>query len=82
MFSATCSSPNDVSLMNDTVTGSETHDACVSITAGPAYAVDTTGNLTLRAGSSIEMGSGFSVELGGTLRLVTVGAPGMRLRYK
>jgi len=75
MFSATCSSPNDVSLMNDTVTGSETHDACVSITAGSAYAVETTGNLTLRAGSSIEMGSGFSVELGGMLRLVTVGAP-------
>ena len=74
-FSATCSSPDNVSLMNDTVTGSETHDACVSITVGPAYTVESTGDLTLRAGTSIELGDGFAVEAGGTLTLATGGAP-------
>ena len=74
-FAVTCSSPNAVSLMNDTVTGPETHDACVSITVGPAYTVDVTGDLTLRAGESIQMGSGFSVQLGGRLSVVTVDGP-------
>jgi len=74
-FAAACSGPNDLSLMNHTVTGPETHDACVSITVGPAYTVGATGDLTLRAGESIELSGGFSVELGGLLSAVIVNGP-------
>jgi hypothetical protein len=43
------------------------YEACTSLTAGPDVTVNSTGDLTLRAGSKIVFGSGFSVRTGGRL---------------
>jgi adhesin HecA-like repeat protein len=51
------------------VTGSETHRACDTLTAGPDVTVASGGNLTLRAGTRIVLQDGFHVESGGALAL-------------
>ncbi|MDH3814560.1 MAG: zinc-dependent metalloprotease [Acidobacteriota bacterium] len=61
----TCSIDLHYALQNHTITTAETHEACRSITAGPDVTVTSTGNLTLRAGESITLDDGFSVESGG-----------------
>ena len=60
-----CTIDFNYALQNHTITTAETHEACLSITAGPDVAVSATGNLTLRAGESITLDNGFSVESGG-----------------
>ena len=54
-------------LANRMVTGPEIHESC-RITAGPAFVVTATGNLTLRAGQEITLGSGVAVQAGGLLQ--------------
>ena len=58
--------PDTVTLQLDTVTSSETHEACVEIVAGPSYTVMPTGDLALTA-PRIALRNGFAVESGGSL---------------
>jgi hypothetical protein len=51
-----------------TVNGVESHSACRTITAGPAWIVAATGNATLRAGERITLQPGFRVQAGGRFR--------------
>ncbi len=57
----------DVTLAAGTISGSETHRACDTLTAGAGVVVGATGDLTLRAGTRIVLGDGFRVESGGRL---------------
>lgn len=64
-----CVAEETVLLSDDTVTGSELHEACAEIVVGPAYAVAAGGELTLRTRGRIVIVSGFGVLAGGTLRV-------------
>ncbi len=66
-FAIACASPDDLLLDNHMVVGVETHDACASITAGPAYTVEAGGDLLLTAGEILRFDNGFSVVTGGKL---------------
>lgn len=67
----TCSAPDDDLVLTDqTVSGTETFEACISITAGPSFLVDSTGNATFQAGSRIILRDGFSVASGGRFKAV------------
>ena len=48
------------------IVGSQFFRACATITAGPAFTVQPTGDLTFRAGSTIVLEDGFSVGSGGS----------------
>jgi hypothetical protein len=61
----TCTIDTDYTLQSHTITSVETYEACRNITTGPEVTVTFTGNLTLRAGESITLDNGFSVESGG-----------------
>ena len=54
----------DVALDNHTVTGTEVHESCATITAGPAVTVAAGGSLTLRGATSVVLRDGFSVAAG------------------
>ncbi len=64
-----CASDVDLDLTSTTVTGTETHRACDTLTAGPDVTVADGGDLTLRAGTRIVLRDGFSVASGGRLAL-------------
>jgi hypothetical protein len=64
-----CASDVDFDLTSTTVTGSETHRACDTLTAGPDVMVANGGDLTLQAGTRIVIRDGFSVATGGRLVL-------------
>ncbi len=64
----TCLHEVDLFLDDETVSGSVTHTACRTITAGPAFTVMATGDATLRAGERIELRPGFRVRAGGRFR--------------
>ncbi len=64
---AACTVLDDIVLSNDTVSGIQSRAACLSITVGPAYIVEGTGDLTLTAGEVIIFEDGFSVDAGGKL---------------
>ena len=61
--------PSTIALQNHNVTTSELHEACSTITAGPAVEVKSGGSLTLRAGTSVTLSAGFKVESGGQLKV-------------
>lgn len=62
-----CTVAATLTLSDDTVTGTELHEACDEITAGPAYTVAATGDLTLRTRGRVVLASGFAVLAGGRL---------------
>ena len=64
-----CVAAAEIVLADDTVTGTEVHEACDRITAGPAYTVLASGDLTLRTRGSVVLASGFAVLSGGALRV-------------
>jgi glucose/arabinose dehydrogenase len=64
-----CASEVDLDLTSTTVTGTETHRACDTLTAGPEVTVANGGDLTLQAGTRIVLRDGFSVASGGSLVL-------------
>ena len=66
-----CSTQQNVTLTDLTVTGTESHKACDTLTAGPAVTVTATGDLTLCGGTRVVLGSGFQVAAGGRLRAGT-----------
>jgi uncharacterized protein YkwD len=62
--------PDYIDLSTHSVTGNETHEACLEITIGPSYQVVSPGNLTLTAPSIVlkngfEVGSGAVFQAGG-----------------
>jgi hypothetical protein len=63
-----------VDLSGQTITGTEAHSACDTLTA-ESVTVTSTGNLRLQAGRRIVLGSGFSVGQGGSLTADVFGAP-------
>ena len=64
-----CVAEEHVVLADGTVTAAEEHEACETITAGPAYTVSATGELILRARGRVILASGFAVLDGGGLRV-------------
>jgi len=69
IYTCTDCTPNLV-ISSGTVTGVDTRVGCSSITAGTAFGVAATGDLTLRA-PSVALTSGFSVASGGKLTIRT-----------
>ncbi|MCB1777723.1 MAG: hypothetical protein KDI50_09830 [Candidatus Competibacteraceae bacterium] len=59
---------DQLTLENTTVTEEETHVAHRTITAGAAYTVSSTGDVTLRAGERIILQPWFRVQMGGRFR--------------
>jgi hypothetical protein len=57
-----CGIDSILTLMNDTVSTTETFEACHTIKAGTDFVVSATGDATFRAGSRIILEDGFSVE--------------------
>ncbi len=57
----------DLTLENQTVTTVELFEACGTIFAGNGFVVGSTGDVTLRAGGSVVLQDGFSVQAGGSL---------------
>lgn len=64
-----CSAQQDVDLFGVSIFGTELYEACNRLTAGNVT-VETGGDLTLRAGSSVVLQGGFVVEDGGKLAVV------------
>ncbi len=64
-----CLGLNDLVLTDVTVDSTVVYQACTSITAGGGFHVLPPGDVTLRAGSRVALGSGFSVGLGATLTI-------------
>jgi RHS repeat-associated protein len=58
-------------LNTGTDSGTTTHQSCGTVRAEGTYRVGSTGNVTLRAGSRVVLGDGFSVASGGRLTLET-----------
>jgi len=63
--------PANIALENETVSDAQVLEACDTISAGPATVVSGTGELTLRAGTMVVFGDGFSVLSDGRLTVVT-----------
>jgi Zn-dependent metalloprotease len=63
-FTAACS----VSLSNQTVTTVQTYVSCDTLTAGPAFRVESPGDVTFRAATSVILANGFSVGSGATFK--------------
>jgi hypothetical protein len=61
----------DIVLTDETVTGSEEWEACGSISAGPTFLVDSSGDARIIAGSAVVLRNGFTVESNGRLELST-----------
>lgn len=66
-----CGEPNELLLENETITGVEERVACFTLTAGNGFQVAATGDLTLRAGTSVVFTDGFSVAASGVLTVGT-----------
>jgi glucose/arabinose dehydrogenase len=62
-----CPTVEDLTLSSTTVTGTESHHACDTLTAAPDVVVASTGDLTLCGGTRVVLGDGFRVEAGGRL---------------
>jgi hypothetical protein len=69
-----CFAAGVLHLTSTTVTSVQLHEACETIEAGNGYEIAGSGDVTLRAGSRIELGDGFVVRSGGRLQAV-IGPP-------
>ncbi len=66
------SPPSDLAVSNQSIVGTENYIATNSITVGPAFTVESTGDLTLEAGTSVKFLPGFHAQAGSQLS-ATVG---------
>ena len=57
-----CGEANDLVLENQTVNDTQEFVGCLTVTAGNNFTVGTTGDVTFRAGQSVALQGGFSVE--------------------
>jgi hypothetical protein len=53
-------------LSNQTVTTTETYTSCGTLTVGPAFRIESPGDVTVRAALRVVLGNGFSVASGAT----------------
>jgi hypothetical protein len=65
-----CDGMLNLNIENQTLSTTETFEACETITAGPAVTVTSTGDVTFQAGKRAILKSGFSVEDGGRLSVI------------
>lgn len=75
---ARCSLSSFRELTNLTLLGTQTHEACRTVYAGPGVTVSSTGHLVLRSGRSVVLRDGFEVAAGGRLEVAidpAVGGP-------
>jgi hypothetical protein len=63
----TCTGMDDEVLTNQTVSGTQSFEACDTLTAQTNFVVGTNGDATLTAGSTVVLGNGFRVDSGGAL---------------
>lgn len=68
-----CEAVASLDLTAQTITGSQTFEACDTITAGADFEVGSTGTVTFKAGNRVVLGDGFSVAGGGSFT-VEIGA--------
>ena len=71
LSSSSCQAPFDLNLTERTVEEILVCTAGTVIQAGPAFTVAQSGDLTLQAGTGIELSDGFSVEVGGSFAAET-----------
>jgi hypothetical protein len=57
-----------VTLSNQTITTTEIYTSCSTLTAGPAFRVESPGDVTFRAATSVILANGFSVGSGATFK--------------
>jgi len=62
-----CGSLNVEQIDNMSIDGTEVFEACVTLTVGPNFTVESTGHVTLRAGSEVVLENTVEVLAGGTL---------------
>ena len=63
---ASCAGSSQLTLADEIVTSQQSHEACDSITAGPSYAIEDGGDVTVAARNVILLANGFSVGTGGS----------------
>ena len=63
VLSATCTGPDSIDLLDATVTTTEVYEACIRISAGPAFVVDDPGDVTCHA-PTVVLKNGFRVLAG------------------
>jgi PKD repeat protein len=61
---------NDLNLLNQTITTTKIFSACHTLTAGTNFVIGSGGNVTFHAVDQVALGPGFSVSLGGQLKVV------------
>lgn len=62
-----CTGSDTETLVSRTISGTESFQACETLTAGSGVVVTATGEATLVAGETVLLGDGFRVEAGGSL---------------
>lgn len=62
-----CQAVENLDLTAQTITGTQTFEACDTLSAGSGFEVSGTGDVTFRAGNRVVLGDGFSVASGGSL---------------
>jgi hypothetical protein len=60
--------PCAVTLANQTAAGAQTYTSCGTLTAGPAFAISASGNVTFDAAVGVMLANGFSVAEGATFK--------------
>ena len=64
-----CGAPDDVTLSQHSIAQSVVFHACDSIAAGPDFMIEKLGDVTFRAGQTVVLGDGCSIESGGRLTI-------------
>ena len=65
-----CSASANLNLTNQTIAGTQTFQACDTISAVQGFRVNGTGDVTFQAGQTVVLGDGFQVLSGGSFRVV------------
>jgi hypothetical protein len=65
--SIACTAPQTQTLSNQTISDTQTFEACDSIDTGPNFNIQQPGNVMFRAGDHVTLGPGSTVEPGGIL---------------
>ncbi len=56
--------PDHLTVSSETLTGTQSREACLTVTAGPAVIIQGSADIVFRASQSIALGNGFEVEAG------------------
>lgn len=72
---APCTASTTVNVANQTVTGTASWAACVTVNAVSGFTVGATGDVTFQAGQRVVLGDGFAVLPGGSFKAVIAPPP-------